>query len=99
MSKDMKVQDKCPEDCEYQTVCKDDVQKADYCPLNTIGNKPDDKLKAKTEHQMKSVPLYKYCPYCGRGLIQAYQPSKNYDDSNHVRMCSDCNIAWIWRYD
>jgi len=59
-----------------------------------------DTLKAKTEIQMRGIDsLYTFCPHCGKELIQTFQPTQNYDDSNHVRMCEKCDIAWIWRYD
>lgn len=53
-------------------------------------------LKAKTEVKMKNQPLYKLCPYCGGKLIETFQPTPVYDESNHVRMCLECDIAWIW---
>ena len=59
-----------------------------------------DRLKAKTEIKMRlnTDPLFANCPDCGGPLIKTWQPTKYYDDSSPVRMCEDCDKAWIWPY-
>ncbi len=60
----------------------------------------DELLKAKTEYYYNrgEQPLYVCCPYCGKELLQTFQPTQVYDESNHVRMCEKCSVAWIWKY-
>ena len=54
------------------------------------------RLKGKTEQIMKRGDrLFDYCPYCTRLLDHAWQ-NVGQDDSNPVRVCPSCDIAWIW---
>ena len=58
-------------------------------------------LKAKTEIIMNwhRDKIFDNCPECGEECIKTFQISAlNYDDSNPVRMCQKCDIAWIWPY-
>ena len=55
------------------------------------------KITKKNEiHKQKGDRLYKFCPFCGNALEDAWQTILNYDDSNPVRICPSCDTAWIW---
>ena len=54
------------------------------------------RVKCKTEMVMKrGDKLFEYCPYCTTLLTHTWQ-NVNQDDSNPVRICPKCDIAWIW---
>ena len=59
---------------------------------------PKELRKTKNEIIMRwrEDKIYKYCPFCGNELTPAWEHICE-DDSNPVRMCPKCGIAWIWR--
>ena len=58
------------------------------------------KITKSTEIQMgKDARVFNYCPFCGTELEYAWQHIRE-DDANPVRICNDCDTAWIWHiYD
>ncbi len=55
------------------------------------------KMKTETYLTLHVDKMFGFCPYCGKKLKEAWQPTQTYDESNHVRYCPDCDTAWVWR--
>ncbi|MBA7676064.1 hypothetical protein ES703_84304 [subsurface metagenome] len=59
-----------------------------------MGNKPI--TKTNEIIMLREDPVIEECLKCGGELEHAWQPTRNYDDSNPVRICHSCDIAYIW---